>query len=54
MKKDHKDVMRFCREKIARATVQIEFNLTVAVKDDTKHFYKYITARKGRLNKTSC
>lgn len=46
MKKDHKDVERLCREKITRATAQTEFNLTTAIKDDTKHSYKYISKKR--------
>lgn len=46
MKKDHKDVGRLCREKITRAKAQTEFNLSSAIKDNTKHFYKYISKKR--------
>lgn len=51
MKKDHKDVERLCREKITRATAQTGFNVTTAIKDDTKYFYKYLhNKRKTKEN----
>jgi len=42
----YKEVMRLCREKIRRAKAQLELNLTTAVKDSKKCFYKYIKNRR--------
>jgi len=48
---DYKDVMRLCREKIRRAKAQLELNLSTAVKDSIKCFYKYIhNKRKAKEN----
>lgn len=44
--KDHKHVKRSCREKITRATAQTEFNVTTAIKDDIKYFYKYLSKKR--------
>ncbi|KAK4831679.1 hypothetical protein QYF61_018676 [Mycteria americana] len=39
---DYKGVARLCREKIRRAKAELELNLAAAVKDNKKHFFKYI------------
>ncbi|KAK4828011.1 LOW QUALITY PROTEIN: hypothetical protein QYF61_022788 [Mycteria americana] len=36
------DVLRLWREKIRRAKAELELNLATAIKDNKKHFYKYI------------
>lgn len=40
--------MKLCRTKIRRDDVQLEPNLTTAVKDNKKHFYEY-GSKKGGL-----
>ncbi|KAK4832479.1 LOW QUALITY PROTEIN: hypothetical protein QYF61_023526 [Mycteria americana] len=40
---DYKDIVRLRREKIRRAKAQLELNLTTAIKDNKKCFYKYIS-----------
>ncbi|KAK4829847.1 hypothetical protein QYF61_006857 [Mycteria americana] len=44
---DYKGVARLRREKIRRAKAELELNLAAAVKDNKKHFFKYISS-KGR------
>ncbi|KAK4817527.1 hypothetical protein QYF61_019113 [Mycteria americana] len=43
---DYKGVARLCREKIRRAKAELELNLATAVKDNKKHFFKYISSRR--------
>ncbi|KAK4815696.1 hypothetical protein QYF61_006679 [Mycteria americana] len=43
---DYKGVARFCREKIRRAKAELELNLAAAVKDNKKHFFKYISSKR--------
>lgn len=40
--------MKLCRTKITRDEIQLEPNLTTAVKDNKKHFYEY-GSKKGGL-----
>ncbi|KAK4827614.1 LOW QUALITY PROTEIN: hypothetical protein QYF61_019539 [Mycteria americana] len=48
---DYKGVARLCREKIRRAKAELELNLAAAVKDNKKHFFKYISSkRRGKEN----
>ncbi|KAK4827435.1 LOW QUALITY PROTEIN: hypothetical protein QYF61_017992 [Mycteria americana] len=39
-------VARLCREKIRRAKAELELNLAAAVKDNKKHFFKYISSKR--------
>ncbi|KAK4832087.1 hypothetical protein QYF61_020702 [Mycteria americana] len=43
---DYKGVARLCREKIRRAKAELELNLAAAVKDNEKHFFKYISSKR--------
>ncbi|KAK4825598.1 hypothetical protein QYF61_000687 [Mycteria americana] len=43
---DYKGVARLCREKIKRAKAELELNLAAAVKDNKKHFFKYISSKR--------
>ncbi|KAK4817156.1 hypothetical protein QYF61_002890 [Mycteria americana] len=43
---DYKGVARLCREKIRRAKTELELNLVAAVKDNKKHFFKYISSKR--------
>ncbi|KAK4814671.1 hypothetical protein QYF61_024978 [Mycteria americana] len=43
---DYKGVARLCREKIRRAKAELELNLAAAVKDNKKHFFKYISSNR--------
>ncbi|KAK4819410.1 hypothetical protein QYF61_003681 [Mycteria americana] len=43
---DYKGVARLCREKIRRAKAELELNLAAAVKDNKKHFFKYIRGKR--------
>ncbi|KAK4818602.1 hypothetical protein QYF61_015464 [Mycteria americana] len=43
---DYKGVARLCREKIRRAIAELELNLAAAVKDNKKHFFKYISSKR--------
>ncbi|KAK4827186.1 hypothetical protein QYF61_015148 [Mycteria americana] len=50
---DYKGVARLCREKIRRAKAELDLNLAAAVKDNKKHFFKYISSKrraKGNLS----
>ncbi|KAK4806171.1 hypothetical protein QYF61_001094 [Mycteria americana] len=48
---DYKGVARLCREKIRRAKAELELSLAAAVKDNKKHFCKYISSkRRGKEN----
>ncbi|KAK4831702.1 hypothetical protein QYF61_018754 [Mycteria americana] len=48
---DYKGVARLCREKTRRAKAELELNLAAAVKDNKKHFFKYISSkRRGKEN----
>ncbi|KAK4823927.1 hypothetical protein QYF61_008313 [Mycteria americana] len=48
---DSKGAARLCREKIRRAKAELELNLAAAVKDNKKHFFKYIsTKRRAKEN----
>ncbi|KAK4826301.1 hypothetical protein QYF61_007148 [Mycteria americana] len=43
---DYKGVARLCREKIRRAKTELELNLAAGVKDNKKHFFKYISSKR--------
>ncbi|KAK4828588.1 hypothetical protein QYF61_000040 [Mycteria americana] len=43
---DYKGVVRLCREKIRRAKAELELNQAAAVKDNKKHFFKYISSKR--------
>ncbi|KAK4817407.1 LOW QUALITY PROTEIN: hypothetical protein QYF61_013474 [Mycteria americana] len=43
---DYKGVARLCREKIRRAKAELELNLAATVKDNKKHFFKYISSKR--------
>ncbi|KAK4823211.1 hypothetical protein QYF61_027358 [Mycteria americana] len=43
---DYKGVARLCREKIRRAKAELELNLAAAIKDNKKHFFKYISSKR--------
>ncbi|KAK4831045.1 hypothetical protein QYF61_014977 [Mycteria americana] len=43
---DYKGVARLRREKIRRAKAEVELNLATAVKDNKKHFFKYISSKR--------
>ncbi|KAK4818205.1 hypothetical protein QYF61_008589 [Mycteria americana] len=43
---DYKGVARLCREKIRRAKAELELSLAAAVKDNKKHFFKYISSKR--------
>ncbi|KAK4820059.1 LOW QUALITY PROTEIN: hypothetical protein QYF61_019001 [Mycteria americana] len=43
---DYRGVARLCREKIRRAKTELELNLAAAVKDNKKHFFKYISSKR--------
>ncbi|KAK4831266.1 hypothetical protein QYF61_016736 [Mycteria americana] len=43
---DYKGVARLCREKIRRAKAELELNLTTAIKDNKKYFFKYISSKR--------
>ncbi|KAK4823229.1 hypothetical protein QYF61_027570, partial [Mycteria americana] len=48
---NYKGVARLCREKIRRAKAELDINLATAVKDNKKHFFKYISSkRKAKEN----
>ncbi|XP_072728592.1 cilia- and flagella-associated protein 20 isoform X1 [Ciconia boyciana] len=49
---DYKGVARLCRKKIRRAKAELELNLSAAVKDNKKYFFKYTSSKrraKGNL-----
>ncbi|KAK4830597.1 hypothetical protein QYF61_012023 [Mycteria americana] len=43
---DYKGVARLRREKIRRGKAQLELSLAAAVKDNKKHFFKYISSKR--------
>ncbi|KAK4830415.1 hypothetical protein QYF61_010946 [Mycteria americana] len=43
---DYKGVARLCRKKIRRAKAELELNLAAPVKDNKKHFFKYISSKR--------
>ncbi|KAK4830434.1 hypothetical protein QYF61_011142 [Mycteria americana] len=43
---DYKGVARLCREKTRRAKAELELSLAAAVKDNKKHFFKYISSKR--------
>ncbi|KAK4825315.1 hypothetical protein QYF61_026834 [Mycteria americana] len=43
---DYKGVARLCRENIRRAKTELELSLAAAVKDNKKHFFKYISGKR--------
>ncbi|KAK4818253.1 hypothetical protein QYF61_009428 [Mycteria americana] len=43
---DYKGVARLCREKIRRAKAELELSLAAAVKENKKHFFKYISSKR--------
>ncbi|KAK4819670.1 hypothetical protein QYF61_009779, partial [Mycteria americana] len=48
---DYKGVARLCREKTRRAKAELELGLAAAIKDNKKHFFKYISSkRRGKEN----
>ncbi|KAK4826962.1 hypothetical protein QYF61_012811 [Mycteria americana] len=48
---DYKGVARLWREKIRRAKAELELSLAAAIKDNKKHFFKYISSkRRGKEN----
>ncbi|KAK4815212.1 hypothetical protein QYF61_022490 [Mycteria americana] len=48
---DYKGVARLCRERIRRAKAELELSLATAIKDNKKHFFKYISSkRRGKEN----
>ncbi|XP_075345906.1 uncharacterized protein LOC142403538 [Mycteria americana] len=48
---DYKRVARLCREKTRRAKAELELSLAAAIKDNKKHFFKYISSkRRGKEN----
>ncbi|KAK4809578.1 hypothetical protein QYF61_020000 [Mycteria americana] len=48
---DYKGVARLCREKTRRAKAELELSLAAAIKDNKKHFFKYISSkRRGKEN----
>src|SRR5699024_12032505 len=50
-RKEYKEVVKMCREKIRKAKAQLELNLAAGVKRNKKLFYKYISSkRKTREN----
>ena len=40
-RKEYKEVVKMCREKIRKAKAQLELNLAAGVKGNKKLFYKY-------------
>lgn len=44
---------QICREKIGRAKIQLESNLTVSVKYNQKHIYKYINSEEEDWGESS-
>ncbi|KAK4830600.1 hypothetical protein QYF61_012026 [Mycteria americana] len=48
---DYKGVAWLCREKTRRAKAELELSLAATVKDNKKHFFKYISSkRRGKEN----
>ncbi|KAK4816200.1 hypothetical protein QYF61_012665 [Mycteria americana] len=48
---DYKGVARLCREKTRRAKAELELSLAAAIKDNKKHFFKYVSSkRRGKEN----
>uniref|UniRef100_A0A493TF21 Reverse transcriptase domain-containing protein n=1 Tax=Anas platyrhynchos platyrhynchos TaxID=8840 RepID=A0A493TF21_ANAPP len=45
-REDCKDVARQCRDKIRKAKAHLELNLATAIKENKKHFYKYINTKR--------
>ncbi|KAK4806863.1 hypothetical protein QYF61_012584 [Mycteria americana] len=43
---DYKGVARLCREKTRRAKAELELSLAAAIKDNKKHFFKYISRKR--------
>ncbi|KAK4831113.1 hypothetical protein QYF61_015416 [Mycteria americana] len=43
---DYKGVARLCRKKIRKAKAELELNLAAPVKDNKKHFFKYISSKR--------
>ena len=41
-REEYNEVVRKCREKIRKAKAQFEFKLATGVKENKKHFYKWI------------
>jgi len=50
---DYGGLIRFFREEIKKAKVQLELRLATAVRDNKKRFYKYINDKK-RCNRWPC
>jgi len=44
--REYKEVVRICREKIRKAKAKLEHNLATVVKENRKHFYKYINCKR--------
>ena len=45
-RKEYKEVVKMCREKIRKAKAQLELNLAAGVKGNKKLFYKYINSKR--------
>ncbi|KAK4806437.1 hypothetical protein QYF61_013930 [Mycteria americana] len=43
---DYRGVARLCREKTRRAKAELELSLAAAIKDNKKHFFKYISSKR--------
>ncbi|KAK4821255.1 hypothetical protein QYF61_016554 [Mycteria americana] len=46
VQEDYKGVARLCREKTRRAKAELELSLAAAIKDNKKHFFKYISSKR--------
>ncbi|KAK4809656.1 hypothetical protein QYF61_002553 [Mycteria americana] len=49
---DYKGVARLCREKTRRAKAELELSLAAAIKDNKKHFFKYISSKRRDIRKS--
>ena len=45
-RKEYKEVVKMCREKIRKAKAQLELNLAAGGKGNKKLFYKYINSKR--------
>ena len=43
---EYRETGRICREKIRKAKAQLELNWTIVVKENKKHFHKYINSKR--------
>ena len=46
IRKEYKEVVKMCREKIRKAKARLELNLAAGVKGNKKLFYKYINSKR--------